>query len=252
MRLKNISPSLICLLPSLLIIPCGYQFISESHLGGLNIIVDFITGAIKPSLEALVIKNSFNSLLITLSTAFTAWSISITIGLFLGLISSSLFWLNLNFKNTKDFSFLIKKIFALPRSIHELLWGLTLQAIFGLNPLVAILALSIPYSFLFARVVCNQIDNIDNKSLISLRYAGTKPITAFITSIYPKIKPILINHAGYRLECALRGATVLGIFGLGGIGTELQLTLKSLQFNEMWTSLWMLWGVMFFLEKLII
>ena len=60
--------------------------------------------------------------------------------------------------------------------------------------------------------------------------------------------PIINSYGGYRLECALRGATMLGVFGMGGIGTELQLTLQSLEFREMWTSLWMLGVVMFILE----
>ena len=35
-------------------------------------------------------------------------------------------------------------------------------------------------------------------------------------------------------------ATLLGVFGLGGLGTDLQLSLQSLQFRELWSGLWML------------
>jgi phosphonate transport system permease protein len=49
----------------------------------------------------------------------------------------------------------------------------------------------------------------------------------------------------------LRSATLLGVFGLGGLGTELQLTLQSLQFRELWTGLWVLAAVMLLLEQLL-
>jgi phosphonate transport system permease protein len=61
----------------------------------------------------------------------------------------------------------------------------------------------------------------------------------------------LISYGGYRLECALRSATLLGVFGLGGLGNELLLTLQSLQFHELWSGLWLLLAVMLSLEAVI-
>ena len=76
-------------------------------------------------------------------------------------------------------------------------------------------------------------------------------MSSFITILLPKLIPIVSTYGSYRFECAIRGVTLLGIFGLGGIGTELYLTLKSFEFNEIWTCLWMLWLVMILLEKFI-
>jgi phosphonate transport system permease protein len=61
----------------------------------------------------------------------------------------------------------------------------------------------------------------------------------------------VISYSGYRLECALRSATLLGVFGLGGLGTELRLTLQSLAFRELWSGLWLLLAVMLLLEALL-
>jgi phosphonate transport system permease protein len=57
-----------------------------------------------------------------------------------------------------------------------------------------------------------------------------------------------MSYGGYRLECALRSATLLGVFGLGGLGTELRLTLQSLEFRELWSGLWLLFAAMLLLE----
>ena len=43
----------------------------------------------------------------------------------------------------------------------------------------------------------------------------------------------------------------LGVFGLGGLGTDLSLSLRSLQFQEMWTGLWMLAIAMVVLDRLL-
>ena len=74
---------------------------------------------------------------------------------------------------------------------------------------------------------------------------------ALFTAIIPNLLSKISSYIGYRLECAIRGATLLGIFGLGGIGTELKLTLESLQFNELWTSLWILAAMIFLIESLL-
>jgi phosphonate transport system permease protein len=47
----------------------------------------------------------------------------------------------------------------------------------------------------------------------------------------------------------LRSATLLGVFGLGGLGTELRLTLQSLEFRELWCGLWLLLAAMLLLEQ---
>jgi len=41
---------------------------------------------------------------------------------------------------------------AIPRAIHELIWGLFFINIFGLDPLVAVLAIAIPFGAITAKV----------------------------------------------------------------------------------------------------
>ncbi len=48
------------------------------------------------------------------------------------------------------------------------------------------------------------------------------------------------NFGLYRLECAIRSSTILSLFGVGGIGTNIILNFKALNFNELCTYLWAL------------
>ena len=98
-----------------------------------------------------------------------------------------------------------------------------------------------------------EVANKKGKSLVKTNFIkkdGSKfNAEILITSLLPKIIKILVTYGSYRLECAVRGATLLGVFGMGGIGSDLQLSLQSLQFKEAWTSLWMLGIVMITLER---
>ena len=246
--IRPVAP-LLTLIPSIAYIPVLIEIARGFHIGGLNIIFNFITSAINPSLNSLVLKSAWNGLQITIAVALISWIISMIIGIILGILSADLFW-----KSIPNFSFLgnfFKYVLAIPRSIHEVIWGILFIQILGLNTWVAILSIVIPYSALNARVISEQIDSFDIKNLIALRQTGANIISSFITILIPKLMKIISTFGSYRLECAIRGATLLGIFGLGGIGTELYLTLRSMEFREMWTCLWMLFFAIIILEKLI-
>jgi len=247
MKLIKPTSTLLTLIPVIAYFPVLIEIIKGFHIGGLNIIFLFISSALQPSVNQIVLKSAWEGLQITIATALTSWVISMLIGIILGVLSTDLFW-----KNVTNFSYigkLIKYSLAIPRSIHEVVWGLLLIQFLGLNIWVAIISIVIPYSALTARVISEQLDGFDIKPLIAIRQTGSNIMSSSITIIIPKLIPLLSIYGSYRLECAIRGVTLLGIFGLGGIGTDLYLTLKSFEFKEMWTCLWMLWLVMILLEK---
>ncbi len=246
MRQFKLSSPILTILPALALIPVLGVVLAGMHNGGLFILFEFFSASIHPSLDPAVIHSAWRGLQITIATALLSWVISTFVGVLLGLISSSIFWQVFGFSTR--IAIVLRRLLAIPRSIHELIWGLLLLQLLGLSPWVAIFSICIPYSCLVARVLTDQIDNLDHKALIAIRNSGVNHISTLITALLPPIIPVINSYGGYRLECALRGATLLGVFGMGGIGTELQLTLQSLEFKEMWTSLWMLGVVMISLE----
>ncbi|KGG12559.1 MULTISPECIES: PhnE/PtxC family ABC transporter permease [Prochlorococcus] len=247
MKRLTIAKPFLTVLPALAIVPVFIGIIHGFHAGGMDIVYRFFTASITPSLDQLVIKSALQGLQTTIFTALFAWSISIINAIFFGIICSNLF--SSIFEIPKFYTNIIKYFLILPRSIHEVIWGLLLLQLFGLNPWVAIFAIAIPYSSLMSRVICDQINTLNEKEFIAIKDSGANPLEVLIIILIPKILPIIWVYGFYRLECALRGATMLGVFGLGGIGTELKLSIQSLQFNEMWTSLWLLALIMIILEK---
>ncbi len=247
-RIK-VSPLILTIIPALSLIPVLLVISNGVHIGGLDIFLRFILSIFHPSLDHDVLHSSLNGLKVTISIALLSWLVSSFIGIIFGILSSDIFWYSFNYPNW--IAIVIRRLLSIPRSIHELIWGLLLIQVYGINSWVAILAISIPYTAIVARVVSNQIDALDHRVMLSLKYNGVKPLNNIITSIIPKAVPTIISYCGYRFECALRGSTLLGMFGLGGIGNEIILTLQSLQFNELSTSLWILGLTIIITEKTI-
>ncbi len=245
-RLRPAAPLLV-LAPALVLLPLVLLLPRLAHGGGLELIGSFLVAAVTPSLDPLVLGSLVAGLGITLGMALLGWAASLVLGLLLGLLSSRLVWRTLLGHGWP--AGVIRRLLAVPRAIHELLWGLLLLQLVGLQPVVAVVAIAIPFGALVARVVADLLDGLDTARLEALRTAGAPPAAALLTALGPPALPGLLSYSGYRLECALRSATLLGVFGLGGLGAELRLTLQSLAFHELWSGLWLLLAVMLLLES---
>jgi phosphonate transport system permease protein len=240
------APPLLLLLPALVLVPVLLLLPALVHGGGWELIGQFLLAALQPSLDPLVLRSVLSGLGITAGMALLGWALSLMLGLLLGGASSRVLWRTLT--GHGGAATVIRRVLAIPRSIHELIWGLLLLQLVGQQPAVAVLAIAIPYGALVARVVSDLLDALPTRSLEALRAGGAPAPAALLTALGPALLPGVISYGGYRLECALRSATLLGVFGLGGLGNELLLTLQSLQFHELWTSLWLLLAVMLSLE----
>jgi phosphonate transport system permease protein len=237
---------LLVLLPSLVLLPLLGILPFLAHGGGLDLLGQFALAAFTPSLDPLVLRSALTGLATTVGMALLGWAASLVLGLLLGLASSRTLWRSCWGQLWP--AGLIRRLLAIPRAIHELLWGLLLLQLVGLQPVVAVVAIAIPFGALVARVVADLLDGLDTGRLEALRLAGAPAPAALLTALGPPLLPGLLSYGGYRLECALRSATLLGVFGLGGLGTDLKLTLQSLEFHELWTGLWLLLALMLALE----
>jgi phosphonate transport system permease protein len=237
---------LLLLLPALVLVPIGLALPGLLHGGGWELIGRFVGAAVTPSLDPVVLGSVLGGLGVTVAMALLGWAASLFLGLPLGLLSSRVVWHTLAGSSLP--AELIRRLLAVPRSIHELIWGLLLLQLVGLQPAVAVLAIALPYGALIARVVSDLLDALPTAGLEALRAGGAPAPAALLTALGPALLPGVISYGGYRMECALRSATLLGVFGLGGLGTELRLTMQSLEFHELWTGLWMLLAVMLALE----
>ncbi len=205
------------------------------NTGGWNLVFRFLVAALSPDLSLEFLLLTLDATLKTLAYAVCGTLFSIIIGLLGGVLSSLVWWKSVSFAGFQAPWLIVRSILAIPRAIHELIWGLFFVNIFGLDPLVAVLAIAIPFGAITAKVFSEILDETPRQPLLAILNSGVSPLNAFAYSLIPQALPNLLSYGFYRFECSIRSAATLGIIGAGGLGDQIFLSLKSLRYEQMWT-----------------
>jgi phosphonate transport system permease protein len=109
-----------------------------------------------------------------------------------------------------------------------------------INATAAILAISIPYTGVFAKVFSEIIDETPRDAAYAIRALGGSPAKVFLVGLLPRAMPDVTAYACYRFECGLRSSAVMGFFGIPTIGAYLKDAFDELHYHVVWTYLWAL------------
>ncbi len=213
-------------------VPGGTDLVNR---GGLALLDDLLATALAPELDqeflALVVGAAWTTVVFAaLGTLGT-----LVIGVVGGLVLSDIAWSRRVPWPVRMLRLGLRGLFVAVRSIHELVWALLLVSVLGLDPLVAVLAIAIPFGAQTAKVFAEILDGVPAGPLTSLRSAGAKPGSALAYALVPGAAPLLLSYSFYRFECAIRSVVLLGVVGLGGLGQELVVSLQSRNWSEVWT-----------------
>ena len=244
----NLNATTISFIPILVCIPLAYQLTTNLHFGGIDIFKEFIISAFNPKIDKEIIIQVINRLNETLLIGFSSWVLSIIFGVIFGIFSSNIFYKIFNIPIF--FNRIIRFFLTFIRSIHEIVWGLVLMQIYGLNFFTGIIAICFPYIAINAKVFAEQIETIDYRNFESITQINGPYFSSLITLIWNPTINTLKNFGLYRLECSIRSAVTLGLFGIGGIGTSIFLSFQTLNFRELWTYLWALALLIILLRKI--
>ncbi len=207
------------------------------NFGGLPQFWQFFRASIQPDFSPEFLQLTWNAALTTLAFAVCGTFLSVLLGFIGGVLISEVVWLAIFPRQTGFFWIrsALRTVLAVPRSIHEMIWGLLFVNLFGLDPLVGIVAIVVPYSAIVAKVFSELLDETPRQPLNALLSSGTPPLTALLYGLLPQTSLDLLSYSFYRFECSLRSAAVLGIIGAGGLGYQIMLSLQSLRYEQLWT-----------------
>ena len=107
-------------------------------------------------------------------------------------------------------------------------------------PVTGVLAIAIPYGGTLAKIFSEMIDEAPRDAALALRAAGASGLQVFGFGLVPRAVPDMIAYAFYRFECALRSSAVLGFFGMGTLGREIEQAFQATNYGEVWTHLYVL------------
>ena len=207
--------------------------------GGFSLLGRFLQASLQPELNLEFLQLTLEATLTTLAYAVCGTFLSVVLGIVGGIFTSEVWWLAISpgaiERHPAQIWLSLRGLLAVPRAIHEMLWGLFFVNIWGLDPLVAILAIAIPFGAVVAKVFAEILDETPRQPLITLLNSGVAPLTAFLYTLIPQAFLNLLSYTFYRFECSIRSAAVLGIIGAGGLGYEIFLSLQSLRYQQLWT-----------------
>jgi phosphonate transport system permease protein len=131
----------------------------------------------------------------------------------------------------------IRWLLIVLRSIPELIWALVFVRVVGLGPTAGVLAIALTYGGMLGKVYAEILESGETLVTGSLLRNGAGRLQAFFYGLLPQSSAELTSYTVYRWECAIRSSAVLGFVGAGGLGQQMDTSMKMFAGSEVATML---------------
>ncbi len=139
-------------------------------------------------------------------------------------------------------------VLAVFRSVPEIVWAYLFVRIFGLGPAPAVAAIGLSFAGIIGKLYAELAEATEVDPALSLRASGHGRLGVLLFGVLPQLQRGWSGYALFRLECAVRSAAILGVVGAGGLGSEIALSIRYLQYDRLGTALLALLVCMVLLE----
>lgn len=118
------------------------------------------------------------------------------------------------------------------RSVPELVWALVFVRVVGLGPTAGVLAIALTYGGMLGKVYGEILESSETHPTETLLRNGSGRLQAFFYGLLPTSAAELTSYTVYRWECAIRSSVVLGFVGAGGLGQQMDNSMKMFNGGE--------------------
>jgi phosphonate transport system permease protein len=209
--------------------------------GGVRLAKKFFSAAFHPSISESGRSGLFNAIVQTIKIAAAAVGLSVMLGVVLSFFCRE--------ASPVGVRRLFRSLMSMLRSVHELLWATLFLAAFGMSPIAAVIALSIPYTGTFAKLYAEMIDEMERGPENALRANGAGSLQVFLFAQLPMASADIVSYTLYRFECALRSSAVMGFMGVTTLGYYISTAYENAYYHEVWAYLYVLILLVLFFEK---
>jgi len=210
----------------------------------------FVRGMFPPKLSPEFLAQMVRPALETVQISVMGTTIAVLIGFPLGLLAtSSLMWRGvLHERRVQSRRWLVGlPVYALARgalsvlrAIPEYVWAFMFVRAVGLGPFPGVLAIGVAYGGMLGKVYSEILEAVNPRPLETLQAGGASRLGVVVYGLLPQALPNVIAYTLYRWECAIRASAILGFVGAGGLGQQIELSMRMFQFDEVLTMLGML------------
>ena len=112
-------------------------------------------------------------------------------------------------------------LITVSRAFHELIVAIIIVKAVGFGALAGVLALSFKTVGFFAKLLAEDIEDIDAGQMEAVSATGANRTQTLLFGVVPQVLPRIVGLSIYRWDINIRHSTVVGIVGAGGIGATL-------------------------------
>jgi phosphonate transport system permease protein len=157
---------------------------------------------------------------------------------YVGTMSGAVLAFTLNFlaaENTAPASWLrvvVKRFMEFCRTVPDIVFALIFVIAFGLGPMAGVLAITIHSIGALGKQYAEIVENIDMKPVEGVRSTGASWISCMRFAVLPQVAAGFASYTLLRFEINVRGASVMGFVGAGGIGQELVVAIRKFYYSD--------------------
>jgi phosphonate transport system permease protein len=212
----------------------------------------FITGMFPPDLSSNFLSLMLRPTLETVQISLLGTLIAVVIGFPLGLLGTNTLSVR-GILNEADLQgaplrhawrygvyLAARGILSLFRSIPEFVWAFMFVRAVGLGPFPGVLAIGVAYGGMLGKVYSEIFEGVNSRPLEALQSLGASKLQIFFYGWFPQALPNFVSYTLYRWECAVRASAILGLVGAGGLGQQIEISMRMFNFNEVLTILMIL------------
>lgn len=209
---------------------------------GLSYMFKMVDNMFPPDLSTETLTFLIEPALVTLQISILGTVFAILLGLPFALLATRNFLFGIDVKEVKfGFRYVVyvaaRTILSFFRAVPELVWALLFITAVGLGPFPGVLALTIHNAGIIGKIYSEFLESVDPGSLEALQATGANRIQMFLYGMQPQALPNLVSYTLFRWECNIRQATILGFVGAGGIGFYVLLAARMLQYDQLLTTI---------------
>ncbi len=199
----------------------------------------FVDGFLHPDLRLTYLADVAHSAVTTLQISFAGLAVGAVIGVPLSFLAAA----NLAANRTPGLPRWRRVVGLVPyqlarntlnflRAVPELVWALVFISAVGLGPFAGSLAIGLHSAGLLGKLWAEQMEAVDDSPVEAVRLLGAGRTALGILAVFPQARQNLLSLTLYQWECNVRAAAIVGFVGAGGIGQDLDVSIRLFRYSQ--------------------
>ena len=212
-------------------------FDAQSRKSSLQFLADFFPPVMNADFMKMVAKETWR----TVAIATAGMTLALILAIPLTLLATSALSISALTGRMAALPFVCRQtlrgVLIILRSVPELVWALIFVRVVGLGPTAGVIAIALTYGGMLGKVYAEILESGEAHATQTLMRNGSGRMQAFFYGLLPQNAAEITSYTVYRWECAIRSSVVLGFVGAGGLGQQMDNSMKMFNGGEVATML---------------